>query len=234
MENVEKPNMLIPDDSLMGRLCASATAEWHDYTHHAFVRGLGDGTLPDAAFRHYLAQDYLFLIQFARAYGLAVYKADTIEEMRAASTAIAGILDVEMSLHVSYCASWGLTEAAMVAVPEDPACMAYTRFVLERGMAGDLLDLHVALAPCVVGYGAVGQMLAADPATRRDGNPYLSWIEMYSSDDYHELASAAVDRLDRIAARRGGAARFDDLLQTFRSATRLESGFWEMGLQAVA
>lgn len=32
---------------------------------------LGDGTLPDAAFRMYLVQDYLFLIQFARAYALA-------------------------------------------------------------------------------------------------------------------------------------------------------------------
>ena len=27
-----------------------------------------------AAFRHYLVQDYLFLIEFARAYALSVYK----------------------------------------------------------------------------------------------------------------------------------------------------------------
>ena len=60
--------------------------------------------------------------------------------------------------------------------------MAYTRFVLQRGLAGDLLYLQVALAPCLVGYGESGERLLADPTTRRDGNPYgghaieRSWI----------------------------------------------------------
>lgn len=225
-------NALVPADSLMGRLCVACAVEWTDYITHPFVRGLADGTLPQAAFRHYLAQDYLFLIHFARAHGLAVYKSETLEDMRAAAGAISGILDVEMGLHVQYCADWGLTEAEMAAVPEDPACMAYTRFVLERGMAGDILDLHTALSPCVVGYGVIGKALADDPATRRQGNPYLSWIEMYSGSDYRDLVGAAVAQLDRLAASRGGEARHAELVQTFRAATVLESGFWQMGLDA--
>ena len=51
---------------------------------HEFVAKLGDGTLPQAAFRSYLVQDYLFLIQFARAWGLAAYKSRTIADIRAA------------------------------------------------------------------------------------------------------------------------------------------------------
>ena len=43
----------------------SATVE--KYTGHAFVRQLAAGTLPERCFRHYLIQDYLFLIHFARA-----------------------------------------------------------------------------------------------------------------------------------------------------------------------
>ena len=62
-------------------LCESAADEWRRYVAHPFVQGLGDGTLPEAAFRHYLVQDYLFLIQFARAYGLAAYKADSLAEI---------------------------------------------------------------------------------------------------------------------------------------------------------
>jgi thiaminase/transcriptional activator TenA len=34
---------------------------------------LADGSLAEAAFRHYLVQDYLFLTEFARAYALSVY-----------------------------------------------------------------------------------------------------------------------------------------------------------------
>ena len=56
---------------------------------------------------------------------------------------MSAILDTEMALHVEFC-RWNLSEIEMEAAPEDPACMAYTRFVLERGMSGDLLDLHIA------------------------------------------------------------------------------------------
>jgi len=37
-------------------------AAWHDYTHHEFVNRMGDGTLPHETFRHYMIQDYLYLV----------------------------------------------------------------------------------------------------------------------------------------------------------------------------
>ena len=48
----------------------------------------------------------------------------------------------------------------MEALPEARAPMPYTRYVLEKGLAGDILDLHTALAPCVVGYGEIGAHLS--------------------------------------------------------------------------
>ena len=106
---------------LFPRLRQDCGVGWGAYTDHAFVRRIGDGSLPEAAFRHYLAQDYLFLIHFARAYGLAAYKAEDLEDIRAAAAAVSAIVDVEMGLHVEYCAGWGLSEADMAALPEDPA-----------------------------------------------------------------------------------------------------------------
>src|SRR3546814_149016 len=179
------------DGLLFERLKASCAPQWEAYIRHDFVRRLGAGSLPEAAFRRYLGQDYLFLIHFARAYALAAYKSDTLEDMRAAAAGMAAILDTEIGLHVGYCRGWGLGEAEMAALPESPACIAYTRFVLERGMAGDLLDLHVALAPCVAGSAEIGRRLAADPAARRPGNPYAAWIEMYAGADYQEVAAQA-------------------------------------------
>ena len=223
------PDLATPG-GLFDRLRAAARPSWDLYTRHPFVAGMGDGTLPQAAFRHYLVQDYLFLIHFARAYALAVYKADSLADMRTAAASMAAILDLEMGLHVKYCAGWGLTEAEMAAAPEAQGCLAYTRFVLERGMAGDLLDLHVALAPCVIGYAEIAANLLADPATRLDGNPYRDWIEMYADPAYREVAASKVALLDRLAGARGGDARFPQLLRTFDAASRLEAGFWEMGL----
>lgn len=219
-------------NTLFGRLKAAAADDWRAYTRHPFVAGLAAGSLPEAVFRHYLGQDYLFLIHFARAYALAAYKATDLADIRQAAAGLSTIVDMEMDLHVKFCAGWGLTEADMAALPEADQTMAYTRYVLEKGLSGDLLDLHVALAPCLVGYGEIGARLAADPATKTDGNPYADWIAMYASDDYQEAAVAEVAQLDRLMETRGGPGRFDDLTVTFRQATRLEAGFWQMGLDA--
>ena len=79
--------------SLFEHLKADAADEWRAYVDHSFVRGLGDGTLPRNCFRHYLVQDYLFLIQFARAYALAAYKAPDLEALRHKAATLNAILD---------------------------------------------------------------------------------------------------------------------------------------------
>ena len=94
--------------SFFQRLKTEASLEWRAYTEHPFTDRLADGSLPEAAFRHYLAQDYLFLIEFARANALSVYKSPKLADMHEGAAGLAAILDVEMNLHVKLCAGWGL------------------------------------------------------------------------------------------------------------------------------
>lgn len=218
--------------SLFDRLRKANVDDWNAYVEHDFVKGLQDGSLPEAAFRHYLVQDYLFLIQFARAYALAAYKSETLEDIRMAADVVRVIAEVEMGLHIEYCKGWGISETEITAAPEAEETMAYTRFVLERGHAGDVLDLYVALLPCMWGYAEIGTRLAESPATNRDGNPYLPWIEMYSSEDYVSNAKRGLERLDRLFSERAGEGRLPSLNKTFSQASRLEAGFWQMGLDA--
>jgi thiaminase/transcriptional activator TenA len=217
---------------LFDRLKEASAADWAAYVDHPFVRALGDGSLPEACFRRYLGQDYLFLVHFARAYGLAAFKGETLDDIRQAAAGLDAMINVEMGLHVAFCAGWGLAEADMAALPEADATLAYTRFVLERGLAGDLLDLHVALAPCIVGYAEIGRALAARHGQTLAANPYREWIGMYASADYQGVADAEIAYLDRLMGRRGGPGRFEALVATFGRASRLEAAFWDMGLAA--
>lgn len=219
--------------TLFPHLRDACSAQWRSYTEHPFVRGLADGSLPEAAFRHYLVQDYLFLIHLARAYGVAAFKAETLTDIQAAAAGLGAVVDREMQLHVEFSAGWGLTEADLAAAEEAEATLAYTRYVLERGLAGDLLDLQVALAPCIVGYAEIGRRLAQDPTTALVGNPYRSWIETYADADYQAVADRHITQMDALMARRGGPSRLAALERTFREATRLEAAFWQMGLDAV-
>ena len=218
--------------NLFTRLRDRNADAWRDYTEHPFLTALADGTLPEAAFRHYLIQDFIFLRHFARAYGLAAYKAESLEEIRAASKGLQAIIDVEIDLHETYCAGWGIDSATLEAASEDSATLAYTRYVLERGMVGDLLDLYVALAPCVVGYGVIGARLLADSRTKLQGNRYAAWIEMYGGEDYQMLSADATHHLDHVGAKRGADSRIAVLGGIFGEATRLEAAFWQMGLVA--
>jgi thiaminase/transcriptional activator TenA len=215
--------------SFFERLKAAAPSEWRVYTHHPFTNGLADGSLPHAAFRHYLVQDYLFLIEFARAYALAVYKSPELGDMREASAGLSAILDVEMNLHVKLCAGWGLSPRDLEQAPPASEMLAYTRYVLDAGARGDLLALKVALAPCVIGYAEIATRLAAQPNAANANNPYRVWIDEYTGAAYQEVASKAREHLDRLAARYATPAREAELVRIFKDATRLEADFWEMG-----
>jgi thiaminase/transcriptional activator TenA len=205
--------------------------EWQRYIEHDFVRQLGTATLAPEAFRHYLKQDYLFLIHFARAFALAAYKSPTLADLKQAKEGMQAIVDVELGLHVKYCQQWDLSEDELAALPEARATLAYTRYVLDTGNRGDLLDLHVALSPCMVGYGEIANWLNDHSETvRGEINPYDAWIAMYESDEFQEAMQAEIRWLDERLAD-VSPTRFQQLTRIFSDATRLEIDFWEMGLR---
>lgn len=215
--------------SLYEQLKSRCPDDWKAYIQHDFVRQLGRGTLPKECFQHYLKQDYLFLIQFSRAWGLAIFKSEDLDSMRYAQSGLNAMLDTEIGLHLDYCRQWGISENQLRALPEASATVAYTRYVLDAGFAGDLLDLHVALAPCIIGYAEIATWLAEQPDTQREGNPYNSWIEMYLSDEYQQAAATERTLLDKLGQDLP-AARLHTLEQRFATATRMEVSFWQMGL----
>ena len=208
------------------------THEWLDYTHHDFVKGLGDGSLPRSKYLNYLIQDYVFLIHFARAWALAVTKTDLPDEMRLCASILNSLVNEEIQLHVETCVQEGLTESEIIAANEAPENIAYTRYVLDVGHRGDFIDLLSVLAPCVMGYGEIGLNLKRDKSSEN----YREWIDVYSGEDYQKTCSEMASLIDgAIKVRMGdnftSTMRWPKLCGQFRQATILESGFWDMGFR---
>jgi len=204
---------------------------WENYTRHAFVEGLRDGTLPRSAFLHYLVQDYVFLVNFSRAWSLAVVKSETIEEMKVCAGTVDALVNHEMGLHVKICADAGIAEDALFNAAEAVENLAYTRYVMDAGLQGDFLDMMAALAPCVMGYGEIGLRLAQ---TKTDDTPYADWIATYADLEYQGVCTTVGAMIDGAVARRvgdlGASPRATTLQHRFTKATDLEVGFWQMGL----
>jgi thiaminase/transcriptional activator TenA len=209
-----------------------AAGPWRDYSRHPFVEGLKDGTLPRANFLHYLVQDYVFLVHFSRAWALAVTKAQTLDEMKAAAATVNALVNHEMQLHVGICAEEGIPEEDLFNASERAENLAYTRYVMDAGHSGDYADLMAALAPCVLGYGEIGARLLTENAA---DTPYADWIETYGGAEYQDLCRDTGALIDTALTRRIGedfqaAPRWAALQAHFTRATVLEVGFWDMGM----
>ncbi|NOI64922.1 thiaminase II [Vibrio sp. 99-8-1] len=214
-------------------LINACKCDWQQYIQHDFVHQLSSGNLNHHAYIHYLKQDFLFLKQYARAYALAIYKARTLAHMRMALPSVQALLATEISHHVEYCEKWGLTEQDMEAEQESFGTVAYTRYVLDAGMTGDLIDLYVALAPCSLGYAEIGRNLNSQSSCLDDKNPYQSWIDLYSGEEFQAGAKLAAEQLDQLLSEIDrNSQRGQQLCQVFATATRMEVAFWQQGLDA--
>ncbi|PGH27064.1 phosphomethylpyrimidine kinase [Polytolypa hystricis UAMH7299] len=202
---------------------------WKEFTEHPFVAGLANGTLPLEKFKHYLVQDYLYLVHFARSNALAAYKHTDMEGI-AMSARIVLHIEQEMALHLDYCESFGLSKEDIESCKETQACTAYSRYILDVGQSEDWLALQVALAPCLIGYGAIAKRLHQDETSIRTDNKYWKWIENYVADDYQQ-AVAAGSKLLESRMRSVSPTRMEELIKIFVRATELEISFWGMGLE---
>ncbi|MCX8665454.1 thiaminase II [Gilliamella sp. B2840] len=210
-------------------LIKSCQADWDHYIQHEFIQRLGKGTLDITCFQHYLKQDYLFLFNFSRAWGLAVYKSHDLAEMKQSLNSLKTIVEVELDFHIEYCKRWRITENELNTLTEARANMAYTQYVLDVGLKGDILDLHIVLAPCLIGYGMIANWLKKQHWYNAKNNPYSSWIKMYVSKEFQQAMQNEIAWIDQRLLNID-TNRLEQLKTLFKHATQLEADFWQMGL----
>jgi thiaminase/transcriptional activator TenA len=210
--------------SYSARFRRDAAPIWEEQHDHPFVRGIGDGTLEPGKFRHYVRQDYVFLIDYGRLLALASARAPRLElQQRFAELARSTLVD-EMALHRSYAAEWGIAREELEAEPASSATRAYADFLLRTAALGDFAELVSALLPCLWGYSEIGRRLADGG---RPGNElYARWIETYADPAFARLAGWCREICDEVAADSGltGRARME---AAFVESSRHELAFWQ-------
>jgi thiaminase/transcriptional activator TenA len=207
----------------MRRECA---AIWDAQLRHPFLVALGDGTLPAAAFRFYILQDALYLVQFGKAYGFAASKTDDRDRAKVFAERLQNTINVERALHESYAARFGMTPAQMAAVPMAPTNYAYTRHILHVGATGTLAETLTAMLPCAWIYAVVGRHFTAQGAPPGD-HPYRDWLLTYAQVEFAWVGTWLRGIIDDEAARLD-ALGHDRLLGIFRTSSRYEYMFWHM------
>ena len=103
---------------------------------------------------------------------------------------------------------------------ESPANSAYSRYILDIGVQGDVTELLVAVFSCLLGYGEVGLFLQrkledGSGEVILEGNRYKRWIQDYSGAEFQNAVKRGI---------RGSACRYSSTWLTFlRLQKRLKS-----------
>lgn len=205
------------------KLKSSCKKEWSEYIDHKFLFDLVSNKLPDKNFKEYLVQDYIFLQQFLKILALSIYKSKSFEEINRSINFIKGI-DHEIKLHKSYCKTWGIPLSSLNNIVVKKANSAYTDHVLRIGKNGNNLDIFSCLSPCIIGYGEIGFNLSKVKDWKK--SKYKSWIKMYSSKEYQQVAKENINYLD-ILFKKNKNINTNKIIKNFKKSTILEKKFWQ-------
>jgi thiaminase/transcriptional activator TenA len=206
-------------------LRALAEPVWRAQHEHPFVRGIGDGTLELAKFTHWVRQDYLFLIEYCRLFGLAAARAPDLATLTRFADLLQTTARTEMELHRSYAREFGISPEELEQEVMAPTTRAYTDFLLRVAATGDFAELAAALLPCMWGFSEIGCALKArglPPEPR-----YAKWVEMYADPEFAALAEWCRELVDRLAGEAPSQTR-RRMEEAFLTSSRYELAFWQM------
>jgi thiaminase/transcriptional activator TenA len=217
-------------ETLTGELWASIEDVYAEILEHPFIAGLTRGGLDRDAFRFYIVQDGLYLVDYARALALAAAKAPDPDSILVFSRNAAQAIEVERALHVSFFRELGVSEAELAQARQAPTGLAYSSYLLATAYGGSFAEGLGALLPCFWIYWEVGKALTAQGSS----DPlYARWIETYGGEEYGATVQSVLGLTDRIGRELGEAER-RRVLKHFRQTSRYEWMFWDMGYRMEA
>lgn len=197
---------------------------------HPFIRGLTSGDLGHDAFRFYVAQDALYLVDYARALALCGSRAPDGEAVLLFARNAAEAIEVEQAMHRDFLAELGLSPQELRSTPMAPTNRAYCSYLLAVCHGGSFAEALGAVLPCFWIYREVGRALLAE------GSPdplYRRWIETYGGEEYGRVVDEVLALTDRVAPGLGEAERAR-MAEHFAQTARYEWMFWEMGYRMEA
>jgi len=181
----------------------------------AFIRELGDGTLSRAAFGWYLAQDALYLRDYARVLAEASRLAPTLDDQQFWAGGAHGALVTELQLHTDWLGGEGLPQPSRTTT-------AYLDHLLAVAGRGDYSVLAAAVLPCFWLYADLGRRLHS---LATDDHPYRDWLLTYGDPAFAEATEQAIGVATRLAAGADAATR-EAMLRAFRASAEHELAFF--------
>ena len=211
-------------DELRAQWWARIAEVRSDIDELPFIKALADGTLERTAFLDYLAQDALYLGEYARVLAEAARLAPTRQEQSFWAKGAHGAIAGEMQLH----SAWLSGQPGAANVEPNAVTTAYLDHLRTAAYRGDYDELIAAVLPCYWLYTDLGVRLhrgefgeyAGDPE-----HPYASWLETYADDAFARATQEAIGFVSARACAATEQTR-ERMFRAFEVAARHERAFF--------
>lgn len=199
---------------------------WSQYHVHPFVLGIRDGTLDREKFRYYIIQDYLYLMDYARAFAVGVAKARSKETANLFAQYIA-VMNGELDVHSGYMGKLGVTQEEVETAKQSLDSLSYTSYMLRVAYEDGEAEILTAILSCAYSYEVIAKKMVADAPDSVNDPFYGDWIRGYASERYAGENAVLLDILEKLTGQYT-ESQLDHLKEIFVACSRYELAFWEM------
>lgn len=200
---------------------------WRSCMDTEFLRGVSDGSLPEACFKGYIVDDSLYLREYSKVFAWGILHSHDMEEIRNYYSLLAFVNEAEDSTRRYYLKRYGLRDEEIQALPLRPENQAYVDYMLAAARDGEgAAECMMACLPCMLSYGWIfGEMIRQVPTVEK--TPYWRFVSDYAGGRYDAICrdwSAFTERVCQDLS----PARQAHCLEIFRACSEHEYHFWEM------
>lgn len=198
---------------------------WNECVNTPFVQELKSGTLPFEKFKLYMIQDSIYLRNYARVYGKAMYHSTTLRDIQFFYSALSFITDKESAVRLSYLKQFGITDDEVDFIKPLPENQNYIDFLLTIAKRGNVHEMLIAVLPCMLSYSYIFRKIAAESVTAN--SRYLDFIQDYANDQYFEDCKTWCAFAEKKCTKLTVADE-ENLSSIFKKASLMELNFWKM------
>ena len=209
------------------QLLAATKDIWAQYDVHPFVQGIADGTLDVEKFRYYLKQDYLYLEEYTKLFGIGMAKAKSPETAEIFVRYIRLLTETELDIHRGYFGRLQLCRAELEETERALDNLSYTSYMLRVAYEEGEAEILTATLSCALSYEKIARNMVRNHPDAVQHPFYGEWVRGYLSATYSRGNVLLLDTIDRLTEHYTVEQK-RHLQDIFVACSRYELAFWDL------
>lgn len=214
--------------SFMEKIIERNIPIWDRCMETPFISELQKGILPFEKFREYIIQDSIYLKNYARIFGKAIYHASTLRDIQRYYAILSFATDKESVVRLRYLDEFGITDDMIEEIDPLSENRNYIDFMMKTAERGKECEILMSVLPCMLSYSYIFRRIVQKAESR--GSRYWDFMEDYGDDLYYEECKSFCRFADKKCQ---GASKEEQniLAEIFEKASMLELDFWKMAYE---